>query len=100
MSSITARLPEFCERRSASIKLGVVVMKLCGLVTRTRFRRSSLDLSVGSVASVVTRKTQPFLSKKLSFGNRLSHGFCYRVSKDWYIYLSLSFGLRVLALRG
>ena len=72
-------------------------MKPCGLVTRARFRRSSLDLLV---ASVVTRETQPLLSKKLSFSNRLSHGFCYRVSKDWYIYLSLSFSLRVLALRG
>ena len=48
----------------------------------------------------MTRETQLFLSKKLSFANRLSHGFCYRVSKDWFIYLSLSFGLRVLALRG
>ena len=57
-------------------------MKPCGWVTRTRFRRSSLDLSIGLVASIVTRETQPFLSKKLSFGNRLSHGFCYRVSKD------------------
>ena len=75
-------------------------MKPCGLVTRARFRRSSLDLSIGLVASVVTRETQPLLSKKFSFGNRLSHGFCDRVSKDWYIYLSLSFGLRVLALRG
>ena len=57
-------------------------MKPCGSVTRTRFRRSSLNLSIGLVASIVTRETQPFLSKKLSFGNRLSHGFCYRVSKD------------------
>lgn len=53
MSSLTASLLEFCERRSASIELGVVFMKPCGLVTRTRFRRSSLDLSVGLVASVV-----------------------------------------------
>ena len=85
MSSVAASLLEFCERQSASIELGVVVMKPCGLVTQTRFRRSSLDLSVGSVASVVTREIQPFLFKKLSFGNRLSHGFCYRVSKDLYL---------------
>ena len=100
VSSVIASFLEFRERRSASIELGVVVIKPCGLVTRTRFRHSSLDLSIGLVASIVTRETQPFLSEKLSFGNRLSHGFCYRVSKDWYIYLSLSFGLRVLALRG
>ena len=56
-------------------------MKPCGSVTRTRFRRSSLDLSIGLVASIVTRETQPFLSKKLSFGNRLSHGFATEFPK-------------------